>query len=285
MKKSKRHSLGQHFLKNPRLIHKIINIIDPHEDELIVEIGAGKGSLTLPLAERCGLVLAIEKDPSLVDLMKNIIPANVKLIAADILKLNLSHIIARPQKEYSQIKLVGNLPYSIASQIILKAFEHKADFPFWVFLLQDEMAQRFLASPGSKKFNPLGIMLQIYFEIRPELKINPRSFQPPPRVYSILLSFTQRSTPLFPLPEEKNFHSFLKKCFATRRKTLSNNLLAASFSPEAVTEAFSILKIPPKARAEELSLKTFFALYNFFYLKNKSQNPENILLVKDRKNE
>jgi len=283
MKKSKRHSLGQHFLKNLRLIRKIIEIIDPHEDELIVEIGAGRGSLTLPLAERCGLVLAIEKDPSLVDYLKNIIPANVRLVAGDILRINLSHLISVPQKDYSRIKLVGNLPYSIASQIVLKAFEHKAEFPFWVFLLQEEMAQRFMASPGSKKFNPLGIMLQNYFEIRPELRINPRSFQPPPQVYSMLLSFTKRPAPLFVLDEEKNFHSFLKKCFAARRKTLTNNLLAASFSPEVVKQAFSLLKIPPKVRAEDLSINTFFALYDFFYLKNKPKNPENILLIRDKK--
>jgi 16S rRNA (adenine1518-N6/adenine1519-N6)-dimethyltransferase len=285
MKKSRRRFLGQHFLKNPRLIQKIIQVIDPQKEDLIIEIGAGKGSLTLPLAKHSGRVVAIEKDPTLVTVLQKIIPPNVILVEDDILRLDLKKILADISPYQQSIKLVGNLPYSISSQIIIKAFDHKNLFPFWVFLLQEEMAHRFLASPGTKKFNPLGIMLQNYFEIRQELRINPKSFQPPPQVFSVLLSFAKRAHPLFPLDEEKIFHSFLKKCFAARRKTLANNLIAASFPPETVTQALASLNIPPKSRAEDLELETFYYLYNFFYLKKTAKKPENILLIKDKRNE
>lgn len=276
MKRSKRRALGQHFLHNPRLIQRIIQVINPSPEDVIIEIGAGQGSLTLALAKYGSQVMAIEKDPQLVSFLQSIIPPNVTLIEGDFLRLDLMKEIINKISPTSSIKLVGNLPYSVASQIIIKAFDHKAVFPFWVFLVQEEMANRFLSAPRSKKFNPLAIMLQNHFEIHRVLRISPKSFQPPPQVYSSLLAFFKRPSPLFPIEDEKEFFSFLKKCFASRRKTLANNLRTASFSSETIKEGLTYLKIPSQARAEELELKTFYDLYNFFLLKIRAQNQENI---------
>jgi len=276
MKKSKRKALGQHFLKNPRIINKIIQVINPQKNDLIIEIGVGKGSLTLPIARLAGRVIAIEKDHFLVAYLKEIIPKNVILIEGDILQLELKKILANDLHHFPNIKLVGNLPYSIASQIIINAYENKNYFPFWVFLLQEEMAQRLILSPGSKKLNPLAIMLQNYFEIQKVLKVKPQSFHPPPQVFSALLSFKKRKKPLFLIQDEKQFHSFLKRCFAKRRKTLRNNLLATSFNQDSISEALATFEISPHERAEDLDLKTFFNLYNFFYLKKDQINHHNI---------
>jgi len=275
MKRSKRKTLGQHFLRNPRLIQKITQVINPSPGDVIIEIGAGQGSLTLALANHGSQVVAIEKDPHLAEFLQSIIPSNVTLIQGDFLRLDLQKEIVSKISPTSVVKVVGNLPYSVASPIIIKVFNHKSIFPFWVFLIQEEMANRFLASPGSKKIAPLAILLQNHFEIHRVLRIRPQSFSPPPRVYSSLLTFVKRSSPLFPIEKEKDFLAFLKKCFACRRKTLANNLRGANFPLETIKEGLTYLKIPPQARAEELELKTFYNLYTFFLSPTKSLNQKN----------
>jgi len=271
MKVSKRKRLGQHFLRNPRLIKKIIDIVNPHKDELIIEIGAGKGSLTLPFSEKAKVVIAIEKDQSLVNYLNNIIPKNVILLKEDVLKSNFSEVLKKITFEHEKVKVVGSLPYSIASQIIIKLYESKELFPLWALVLQKEMGLRFTSHPGTKKYSPLTIMLQNFFIIKKELDIHPSSFQPPPKVHSTLITFRKRQTPVVDILDEKAFLNFLRNSFKSRRKTLMNNLLLSSLSRKVINEAFTKCHISPSARPENLNIETWHSLYSILLDSKKTK--------------
>ncbi len=264
MNRIKRKSLGQHFLKNPRIIKKIVQVINPEKDDFIIEIGPGKGALTVALAEKAGKVVAVEKDPNLVQYLKEQNLKEAVVIQADILKVSLSEIIDEEKKRLNKVKLVGNLPYSISSPILFKAFSEKEKLPFWTFMLQEEVADRLICSPGTKNYSPLTIIFQNYFEIKKELHLQPGSFQPPPKVNSTLLSFKKRKLPLYSLENEEEFLNFLRICFKQRRKTLWNNLLAGSFQIEKIKQAYQKLKLKKNIRAEQMEISQLVELHYFF---------------------
>jgi 16S rRNA (adenine1518-N6/adenine1519-N6)-dimethyltransferase len=179
MKRSKRKALGQHFLTNSRIRHKIIRSIAPDPDEVIMEIGAGKGALTYALASKAGKVIAIEKDSSLVRLLKQTSPPNVSILEKDVLDVDFNPLV-----KGKSIKIAGNLPYSISSPILFKILEHKKLFSECHFLLQREVAERLCAKPGSKKYAPLSILYENDFIKKLKFRVPPESFKPPPRVES-----------------------------------------------------------------------------------------------------
>ena len=207
MKRSRAKALGQHFLKNPRILKKIVHTIRPQKSDLIIEIGPGKGALTLPLVSQAGQVIAIEKDRSLAAFLQKKDLPNLTVLEADILKVDLKKLFKK--NSWEAVKLVGNLPYSISSPLLFKLLEERELFSVCVFLFQKEFAERVCAKPGTKKYAPLSILFQVYFSIRLHFFIPPDSFSPPPRVESALISLQKRKEPLFQL-EEEVFRKFLK---------------------------------------------------------------------------
>lgn len=264
MNRKKRKALGQHFLKNPRIINKIIQIINPEKDELIIEIGPGKGALTVALDEKAGKVIAMEKDPGLNLYLQKLRLRNTVILFSDALKVSFSKLIDDEKDKLNKVKIVGNLPYSISSPILFKTYSEKEKLPFWVFLLQEEVAERITASPGSKKYSPLSIMFNNYFIMKKELRLNPGSFSPPPKVNSTLLSFKKRKNPLYFIENEEEFLSFLKLCFKERRKTLWNNLASSNVDKERIQQAFNELRLDKNLRAEQIEMTVFVKLFQFF---------------------
>ena len=147
--RTRRHRLGQHFLVSRGVLERIVGLIDPRPDDLIIEIGAGKGALTFPLAARAGRVTAIEKDPAFIPFLEQKAPSNLTIIRADVLTLNLADLGAREGPSAGRAKLVGNLPYSISSALLFKIIAERDVFQKCVFLVQKEVAERICSGPGS----------------------------------------------------------------------------------------------------------------------------------------
>ncbi|HSA97184.1 MAG TPA: 16S rRNA (adenine(1518)-N(6)/adenine(1519)-N(6))-dimethyltransferase RsmA [Acidobacteriota bacterium] len=258
MYKSRRHALGQHFLTNDGVLRKIIGAIDPRPDDVIVEIGAGKGALTAGLAERAGRVIALEKDERLVPELKESVPANVEVVRADILKVDLREIFEK--SGVPSLRLVGNIPYSISSPLLFRVLDERALFSDCVFLVQKEVAARVTAGPGTKSYAPLGILIQNEFEAKIAFLVSPGSFSPPPKVQSALLTLRRRPAPLRPEAAEEPYRSFLRAAFAERRKMLWKNL-ARRATPAALERAYAEIGIARNARAEELAPEILYALF------------------------
>ncbi|MEN6311729.1 MAG: 16S rRNA (adenine(1518)-N(6)/adenine(1519)-N(6))-dimethyltransferase RsmA [Acidobacteriota bacterium] len=265
MKTSRRHALGQHFLASPAVLRKIVEVIAPRSEEALVEIGAGRGVLTVALAGQAGKVIAVEKDERLVPALRREMPANVEVIHADVLRLDWRDILL--QAGVPGLKVVGNIPYSISSPLLFRVLDEREIVSEAVFLLQKEVAERVTAGPGSKAYAPLGILLQNYFKARVEFTVAPGSFSPPPKVQSAVLSLRRRPSPLHALADEPAYAAFLRAAFAERRKMLWKNL-ARRTSPAALAAAYESLGIARNVRAEQVPPEQFAALFEAFQHKS-----------------
>ncbi len=258
---SKRKALGQHFLTSRAVRQKIISVISPRKNEIIVEIGAGKGALTALLADLAARVIAIEKDRDLIPDLFNLGRANLTVIEQDVLKIDFEELVAKETRPGERVKLVGNLPYSISTPLLFRVLEKKGLFHECVFLLQKEVAERLAARPGSKAYAPMSILFQIDYEIRLHFPVLPGSFTPPPRVISALVSLKKRDRPLVTIREERPFRNFLRLSFAGRRKTLLNNLKAYPVALPEIKDVLVRLGLAENARAEQVPIEMFAQLF------------------------
>jgi 16S rRNA (adenine1518-N6/adenine1519-N6)-dimethyltransferase len=185
-------------------------------------------------------------------------PANVDVVHADVLKVDLREILMKAGA--TALRLVGNVPYSISSPLLFKVLDERETLSDCAFLLQKEVAERVTSSPGTKSFAPLGILLQNEFEARVAFLVAPGSFSPPPKVQSALLTLRRRAVPLHPGAADEPYCAFLRAAFAERRKMLWKNLSRRA-TPAAITAAFESLGIARNARAEELAPEVLFRLF------------------------
>lgn len=255
-------ALGQHFLTSRGVLKKIVATISPQKDELIIEIGAGKGALTFALADRCRKVIAIEKDQALIPFIKERKRENIDILEKDVLSVDFFSLLKTEKAVAGKVKLVGNLPYSISSPLLFKTLEAKDLFSSCVFLLQKEVAERLSAGPGSKKYAPLSILFQIHFDVCLHFIVAPGSFSPPPRVRSALVSLERKETPLFALRHQVRFQAFLRSSFGQRRKTLLNNLKTLGLPFPLLVESIRRLGLDPAVRAEQVSIEKFVSLFD-----------------------
>jgi 16S rRNA (adenine1518-N6/adenine1519-N6)-dimethyltransferase len=258
---TRRKALGQHFLTSRRVLERIIQVIAPRADDLIVEVGPGRGALTFSLAERCGRLIAVEKDASLIPRLLERKPANVEIVEQDILRVDLAELIGGGPGSGRTVRVVGNLPYSISSPLLFKVLDEKALVSDCVFLLQKEVAERVAARPGSKTYAPISILFQLDFEVRLHFEVAPAAFSPPPRVRSTLISLKKRESPLFPVSDPARWPPFLRTAFAERRKTLLNNLRKLALPAEAVKRALAALSLPENIRAEQVDIGRLVELF------------------------
>ncbi|MBM3296342.1 MAG: ribosomal RNA small subunit methyltransferase A [Candidatus Aminicenantes bacterium] len=261
MKKTRRRLLGQHFLHNRGVLEKIVRAVAPGKDDLVVEIGPGRGALTFPLAERAGRVVALERDGRLVPALRERAPANLEVVEADALRVSFRDLLARHRAARGRAKLAGNLPYAISSPLLFKILEDPGLFSLCVFLLQKEFALRLCAAAGSKLFAPLSILVQNHFEARILFTVSPASFSPPPRVDSALVRMERRPSPLLAPGDEDAFRRYLRDAFRQRRKTLWNNLDASGARSTALEAAFAALGCDPRIRAEALPAEGHHRLF------------------------
>ena len=248
--------LGQNFLADPAAALAIVDALGDLTHETVVEIGPGAGAITEILATRARRLIAIELDSALAAQLRAQF-SGIEVLEADILTVNLSALRVGEEK----LRVVGNLPYYITSPILSHLFEHHAAIETAVVMMQREVADRVAASPGSRDYGVLSATAQIYARIERVLDLPPSAFMPPPEVHSTVLRLTMRPRFAALGIRPGAFLTFLRQCFAQKRKTLAKNLRAAGFDKTAIAQALGKSGIPATARAEEIDLERMAALW------------------------
>ncbi len=242
--------LGQHFLK-PASVERLLRAIGPAAHETFLEIGPGRGALTLPLARRAARVVAVELDEKLACGLRGAAPDNLEIVTGDALALELAALVPRGAR------LVGNLPYFVSSPLLRRFLELRSHFTDMHVLLQDEVARRVAARPGSRHYGIMSVLYGLWAEVFVPLRFGPGCFEPPPRVQSALLRARFRSQPAAPVADPAALQALLQRAFARRRKTLENNL---QDSYANLKENLRLLKIEGRRRPETLSVGEFAVL-------------------------
>jgi 16S rRNA (adenine1518-N6/adenine1519-N6)-dimethyltransferase len=257
--------LGQNFLTDPQTAEAIVARSRVGPRAVVLEIGAGLGALTVPLARKAARVLAVEKDRELVPLLKTELRAkgitNVAVTTADILVLDWESLAQAPGQK---LLVMGNLPYNISSQILVRLIRHRRWVERAVLMFQKELAQRITAAPGNRDYGRLSVMLQYCARIRPVMDLKASQFHPRPKVDSVVLEIDFLSTPPVPADDEDFLAQVVKAAFGRRRKTLRNALGGSQLqlSPPAAAALLQTAAIDPARRAETLSVAEFVALSN-----------------------
>ena len=240
-------SWGQNFLIDNNTINKIISLINPQNNDTIIEIGPGHGALTDKLCKKCKKIYAIEIDPLLCEKMKEKKIKNIKLFNEDILKWNYNF------KKNNGIKIVGNLPYYISSPIIFKFLKYN----YWetmTIMVQKEVAERITSNNNTKNFSRISVMCQTFCDIKYNINVSRNSFYPKPKVDSAIITLKKIKRNI----EINDFSEFIKKAFSQRRKTLKNNL-KKHIKLEKIKEY-------GQKRPQELTVQDYIKLYEKIYI-------------------
>ena len=255
--------LGQHFIVEPKIIHKIIGLAGFQSSDLVLEIGPGLGALTLPLARTVGRVVAVEKDAHLVKLLQKRLSregiTNVTLINHDILKWDF-HEIGPPSS--TRLLVIGNLPYNISSPVLEKLIKNRNLIRRAVLMFQLEVAKRLTASPGGKAYGAMTLLVQYHAHTRMLLEVSKDAFNPKPKVDSMVLELDfKKPYPKRGIDEDK-FSKMVKAAFAHRRKTMLNSLrgVSPSWNSDVLLDAMKKCEIDLKRRAETLDMDEFLCL-------------------------
>lgn len=270
MRSVKKPRLGQNFLADRRAAEKIIDALGEISHTVVVEIGPGKGALTDVLARRAGKLIAIELDRMLATELRfnySRFP-NVEVLEGDVLAIDFTTVLKRtigplddlrPNKP-SRARVVGNLPYYITSDILLRLFDFHELFETIVIMVQREVADRIAAKPGSRDYGLLSATAQLYTTVEKLFTLPPGAFAPPPKVHSSVLRMTV--APRFQELQvpAKEFIQFLKTAFAMKRKTLVNNL-KDSYPQPKIRAALAGAEVRADVRAEALSLEKTAAIF------------------------
>lgn len=246
-----RKRFGQHFLQDPAVIDRIIAGIDPKPGQILVEIGPGRGALTLPLLDRGGRLHAIELDRDLAARLPAIAAGRGELILhqADAVTFDYTALAGG-----RRLRVVGNLPYNISTPLLFHLIDQIDAIEDMTFMLQKEVADRLAAAPRSKAYGRLSVMIQWRCNVELLFDVAPDAFVPPPKVYSSVLCLRPRPSPLA-VGNAQRFHDIVQAAFGQRRKTLRNSLRL--LLDEAT---FKRAGIDSRRRAEELSLEEFVQL-------------------------
>jgi 16S rRNA (adenine1518-N6/adenine1519-N6)-dimethyltransferase len=252
-------SLGQHFVHDPNILRKIVEEASLEPGDIVVEIGAGLGSLTEPLARRVKKVYALEIDSSLADALKDRFSGaeTVEVVWADALQFDFGAPFRRWKRK---IKVVANLPYEISSPMIFRLLKERECFSLLVLMLQLEVARRLAAKPGTKDYGALSVWAQLYSDVQIAFQVKPNSFLPPPRVQSAVVKFRILPEPRVDMGDEKTLERVIRSAFTYRRKTLGKALLLGGFPGPEIKEALKASGISPMARGETLNLEKFCTL-------------------------
>src|SRR5947209_9204256 len=249
---AKKPKLGQHFLNDTAAAVRIVEALGDLLQSTVLEIGPGRGALTSLLARRARRVIAVEKDRVLAAQLRmhfSLAP-NVEIIEGDILAIDLDSLFGpkpgstRPGMDLApqKVRVIGNLPYFITSDILLRLFEYRKYFEVIVLMVQKEVADRLAAKPGSKEYGLLSATAQLYSRVEKLFSVPPGAFSPPPKVNSgvVRLTLTPHLEKLG--VNEADFIRFLKLSFGQKRKTLWNNL-KTRYGSEDLTRAMLRAKV------------------------------------------
>ena len=250
-----RKSLGQHFLIDKNIVHKIVRLAELQPGDTVLEIGPGRGILTEALLDSSGLVVAVELDAVLCAHLRAMLGhrSNFRLIEGDALTFEYAQVP-------SQFLVVANLPYSVSTPLLFRLLEERRRIGRLVLMLQEEVVSRLAATPGGKDYGALSIAAQFYCEVRQAFRVPPTCFRPKPQVGSAVVVLTPLPKPRVSVADEAFFFRVVRAGFAHRRKALPNSLRDEGFEGAPTAAALERAGLDPLRRAETLSVEEFAAL-------------------------
>lgn len=259
-----RKRYAQHFLTSRGTLERIVGEVAPGPEDTIVEIGAGLGDLTEILAHRARLVVALELDPALISRLTQRFGARdrVQIVHEDALAWPLPQGLTKYPRPRV---IVGNLPYNVATRILLRFSLFPQEIDRMVFMFQLEVAKRLCASPGEHAYAALSVLIQVHWDVSLAFAVQPSAFHPPPKVQSALVTFRPLPGPRVEVGEWRSFQALVKASFGQRRKTLGNALKTLGEGDRLrIASALDRAGIDGKRRAETLSLEDFARLSRAF---------------------
>ena len=264
---------GQNFLIDTHDLERIIEASEITQDDFVLEIGPGIGTMTQYLAEAAREVTAVEIDDALIPILKDTLKEwdNVTVLHGDILKTDIRKI-ADEKNQGRPIKVVANLPYYITTPIIMGLFESHVPVDSITVMVQKEVADRMQTGPGSKDYGALSLAVQYYAEPKIVANVPPNCFMPRPKVGSAVIRLTRHQNPPVTTLDEKLMFRLIRASFNQRRKTLSNSLKNSQelpYSKEEVETAITECGLPLNIRGEALTLEQFARLSDTFSKLNK----------------
>ena len=242
-------SFGQHFLTSEHIAQRIVESLHKTgQYKKVLEVGPGKGILTKFLLDSPFDLLAVEADTDMVTYLRQFFPQlDGRIVEADFLKVRLDEVMGG-----EPFALIGNFPYNISSQILIKMVEYRAQIPELVGMFQREMAERVIAPPGSKTYGVISVLVQAYYEGEYLFSVKPGSFSPPPKVQSAVIRLTRKDSYSLDC-DERLFRMIVKQAFSQRRKMLRNTL-KGQLPEEVLKEDYF------QQRPEVLSVEDFVEL-------------------------
>lgn len=260
--------LGQSFLEDINIINKIISISNIQEDDTVVEIGAGVGIMTELIAEKVRKVIALDIDPRMVGILRERLAGyhQVDVIKGDVLQYDFSSVGYELLSR--KTKVIGNIPYNISSQILFHLLDYRQHISSMILMFQKELADRLIASPGTKEYGIPTVLVSMYTECFREMVIPRSCFYPEPKVTSAVMKIIIREKPLMDLNDHDFFVKIVKIAFSKRRKTLLNNLRSSpllGYSEREVVTALKKSGIDGVRRGETLTAEELGKLSNALY--------------------
>jgi len=255
-----RKGWGQHFLVDRNILNKVIRTAQVGEEDVVLEVGPGLGEMTLALARQAKRVIAIEIDPKLVEILKQKMATtpNAEVVKGDILKVDFNQFFDRVGQK---MKVVANLPYQISTPLLFRFIESRKIFSGLTLMVQKEVAERMVASPGGKEYGPLSVFTQLVSNLTLCFFVKPSAFLPPPKVDSAVIHVAWKERPLVELEDEEWFKRVARGCLGYRRKTLINALKHSGlFLPQDLEREMEAIGIDPRRRPGTLTIEEFVRL-------------------------
>lgn len=255
---------GQNFLIDPRVLERIVDAAEINEEDCVLEIGPGIGTMTQYLAERAREVVAVEIDKALIPILQDTLSSydNVTVINEDILKVDVQQIV-QERNQGRPIKVVANLPYYITTPIIMSLLENHVPLKSITIMVQKEVADRMQVGPGTKDYGALSLAVQYYAHPEIVAHVPANCFIPRPNVDSSVIRLTRYPEPPVQVRDEKHMFAMIRASFNQRRKTLANGLANGMGLPrEKVTAALAEMGLSTTVRGEALTLEQFAQLSN-----------------------
>lgn len=253
---------GQIFLKDQDIISTIIHIFNPQKNQTIIEIGPGLGALTQPMLKFIDFLILIELDPHLSQKLNQNFNSKIQIFNQDVMTINFYNLL---NKSTNKLRLIGNLPYNIATKIIIYLFNYIDIIHDMHFMLQKEVGHRIIARPHNKHYGRLSILTQYHYNVYPILEISKYAFLPTPKVESIMIKFTPHNRhTAYPIIDTKLLSQITRLAFHQRRKIIKNSLSSVFSTTEMIQNGINV-----NIRAENITIQQFCILTQLLYNKQK----------------
>ena len=258
-----KHSLGQNFIEDEALLERLCDLSLVTKEDCVLEIGAGFGALTRPLATRAKQLVSVEIDRALIPILNVVLDGspNARVVNADVMRIDLAKLVAESFGVDAPLRIAANLPYYITTDVLTKLMRELPQAKSIAVMVQKEVGDKLLSQPGEEGYGPLALGCRYHYDVRRALDVPAQCFTPPPKVDSSFMVLERRRHPAYPVKDEALLMRLIRGAFSMRRKTLANNLSSCfAMDRQAAIGCIERAGLDAQVRAEALSLEEFCTL-------------------------